>query len=430
MAFRAVHAQWGTVFAHLPDLGCGRSWEAVWRVRPPAPITCDECRHPMHAKRSPSGLRFFAHAPGAPECALAGETLAHHLLKLELAAAARDAGAHAELEVRGPEGAWRADVLASDPAGAWRMALEAQLSAITADDIGTRTERMQADGVPSVWFSDRHRPPWFGQVPSVRVKAVDGGGLVAVEGLAKFSGGVWEVGPQVPLAEFLRWVFAGRVVPHRRRGPARSPLQARLSVWTAPQYAQQEAAHLEEEDRRKRLEQEEKRRLLDEERIRWEHLQEHRRREASERAEAQSDHAAAIHALRERQAALEKPAFEFIRRETGVHPFVEDGGAAEFAMGVPVYVGMTPYGVICPVASRVAAIRDRLAALVVFVASERERRRIAAHAGPGQRIEVLNGGPAAVPPPRQPTGQDPLPLPDGEDASGPEADRYSPGAIG
>ncbi|MFD5234577.1 hypothetical protein ACFWJ5_39945 [Streptomyces qaidamensis] len=119
-----------------------------------------------------------------------------------------------------------------------------------------------------------------------------------------------------------------------------------------------------------------------------------------------------LHALRECQTALEKPAFEFTRRETGVHPFVEDGGAAEFAMGVPVYVGMTPYGVICPVASRVAAIRDRLAALVVFVASERERRRIAAHARPGQRIEVLDGGPATVPPPRQPKGQDPLPLPE------------------
>ncbi|MEU0726210.1 hypothetical protein [Streptomyces sp. NPDC006140] len=101
-----------------------------------------------------------------------------------------------------------------------------------------------------------------------------------------------------------------------------------------------------------------------------------------ERARARGDHEAAIHALLERQAALEKPAFEFVRRETGVHPFVEDGGAAEFAMGVPVYVGVTPYGVICPVASRVAAIRDRLAALVVFVASERERRRIAAHAPP------------------------------------------------
>src|SRR5262249_20200966 len=63
VAFRAVHQQWGTVFAHLPDLGCGRDWEAVWRVRPPAPLVCDECRHPVHAKLSPNKLRFFAHAP-------------------------------------------------------------------------------------------------------------------------------------------------------------------------------------------------------------------------------------------------------------------------------------------------------------------------------------------------------------------------------
>ncbi|MFD8625205.1 hypothetical protein ACFV4E_15120 [Streptomyces hygroscopicus] len=101
-----------------------------------------------------------------------------------------------------------------------------------------------------------------------------------------------------------------------------------------------------------------------------------------------------------------------MRRETGVHPFVEDGGAAEFAMGVPVYVGMTPYGVICPVASRVAAARDRLAALVLFVASDRERQRIAAQARPGQRIEILDGGPATVPTPPPPTGQETLPLPD------------------
>ncbi|MGW8502878.1 hypothetical protein [Streptomyces sp. CLCI03] len=31
MAFRAVHAEWGTVFAHLPDLGCGQAWESVWK---------------------------------------------------------------------------------------------------------------------------------------------------------------------------------------------------------------------------------------------------------------------------------------------------------------------------------------------------------------------------------------------------------------
>jgi hypothetical protein len=108
MAFRAVHAQWGTVFAHLPDLGCGRHWAQVWKTRPPAPLTCDECGHGMYAKTSRTGLRFFAHAPGAPTCSLGLESVAHHLLKLELANAARDAGAHARpggADVRAGEGA-------------------------------------------------------------------------------------------------------------------------------------------------------------------------------------------------------------------------------------------------------------------------------------------------------------------------------------
>jgi competence CoiA-like predicted nuclease len=104
----------------------------------------------MYAKVSRNGLRFFAHAPGASNCVLALETLAHHLLKLELANAALDAGAQAELEVRGPDGAWRADVLASDQGGTWQMALEAQLSPITVADIIARTERMRADGVTSI----------------------------------------------------------------------------------------------------------------------------------------------------------------------------------------------------------------------------------------------------------------------------------------
>ncbi|MEU2516109.1 competence protein CoiA, partial [Streptomyces syringium] len=123
MAIRAVQESWGPVFAHLPDLGCGRSWAAVLKARPPAPLRCDECRHPMHAKTSRSGLRFFAHAAGAPTCALGLESVAHHLLKLDLAWAARDAGAHAELEVRAPDGSWRADVLASARDGSWRIAL-------------------------------------------------------------------------------------------------------------------------------------------------------------------------------------------------------------------------------------------------------------------------------------------------------------------
>ncbi|MGW5433334.1 competence protein CoiA family protein [Streptomyces sp. NPDC004059] len=406
MAFRAVHAQWGAVFAHLPDLGCERSWGEVWKAKPRAPLTCDECGHMMFAKTSRTGLRFFAHAPGAPICALALETPAHHLLKLELANAARDAGAHAELAARGPAGAWRADVLATDPGGAWRMALEAQLAPITAADITARTETMRADGVISIWFSDRQRPPWLGVVPSARVESVDDGGLVVVEGLAKFCDGQWEAGPRVPIAEFLQWVFAGRVVSHRRKAPVRSPLAARRTVWTTPQYAREETAHLEAEELRKQAEQEEGRRRLEEARARWTKEQEGR-----ERARASGDHQAAVQALLERQAALEKPVFYFVHQETGAYPFVPNHGTPAFAMGVPVYLGLTPYGVICPVASRVAAVRDRLAKLVVFVASEGERRRIAAQARPEQRIEVLDGGPAALPSPPPPAGQEALPLP-------------------
>lgn len=245
MAFRAVHRDWGTVFAHLPDLGCGQSWEAIWKRRP-SRVVCDECQHPMHAKHSQAGLRFFAHAANAPACQIArdGESVAHHLLKLELLTAARDAGAHAELEVRGPDGSWRADVLASDPAGAWRMALEAQLSPITAPDITARTARMDADGVASCWFSDRPRPPWLGTVPSIRLAARADVGLVVVEGLVKFTGQGWDaVTPHPTLRTFLEWVFARRILPHTLRTPAWDSRSSFVVGWTAPRYAAQEAEY-------------------------------------------------------------------------------------------------------------------------------------------------------------------------------------------
>ncbi|MFG2840787.1 competence protein CoiA [Streptomyces zaomyceticus] len=253
MAFRAVHAEWGTVFAHLADLGCGRGWEAVWRARPPAPLTCDECGHAMHAKTSGAGLRFFAHAPGAPTCALALESVAHHLLKLELASAARDAGAHAELEVRGPDGAWRADVLATDPGGTWATALEAQLAPITDTDITARTERLRSDGVTSIWFSDRPRPAWLGAVPSVRLDRPDGEErLVVAEGLVKFDGRSWMAVP-ASLVQFLAWTFARRIVTHAPRTPLSYPQRSLATVWTAPQYITAEATELEEEQRRRRV---------------------------------------------------------------------------------------------------------------------------------------------------------------------------------
>lgn len=166
---------------------------AINPIRPAAPLTCDECHHPMYAKTR-GGTRFFAHAPNAPNCVLALETVAHHMLKLELLNAAKDAGVYAEMEVRGPDGTWRADVMASDHGGIWRMALEAQLSPIAAADITARTERMLADGIKSIWFSDRPRPPWLGVVPSVRLARPDDGHLAVAEGLMKFDG-YWEPVP-------------------------------------------------------------------------------------------------------------------------------------------------------------------------------------------------------------------------------------------
>ncbi|MGW0908692.1 competence protein CoiA family protein [Streptomyces sp. NPDC002853] len=198
----------------------------------------------MYAKTSRSGLRFFAHAPGAPACALGLESVAHHLLKLELATAAREAGAHAELEFPGPGGAWRADVLASDPSGGWRIALEAQLSPITGAEIVTRTERMGADGVSSIWFSDRRRPPWLGTVPSIRLEGKDGSsGLTVAEGLAKFSDGGWSA-VEAALPDFLDWAFTRRIVAHAPRIPLRPPQRALATVWTAPRYVGAEHAQL------------------------------------------------------------------------------------------------------------------------------------------------------------------------------------------
>ncbi|MFJ9646525.1 hypothetical protein [Streptomyces sp. NPDC101206] len=147
-----------------------------------------------------------------------GEESPDHLyLKWCLLTAAQEAGAVAAAEVSGPGGVWRADVLASDAGGRWRIALEAQLAAISADDIRGRWERMLEDGVPSVWFCYR-RAPWLGVVPSVRLGEVHDVVMV-VEGLARFTAGEWVKAGPITLVDFLRRVFDGHMVsysPERR----------------------------------------------------------------------------------------------------------------------------------------------------------------------------------------------------------------------
>jgi len=260
MGFRAVHASWGTVFAHLPDLGCGQAWEDVWKVSPPAPITCAECRHPMFAKISAAGLRFFAHAPHAPDCEIArqGESEAHHLLKLELASAARTAGAHAELEVRAPDGSWRADVLASAPDGSWQVALAAQLAPITEADIRARTTRMRQHGVAACWFSDRPRPPWLGKVPSARVaRERDGAPLSVVEGIARFDGLCWRRVQPTALPDFLSWVFRSQALPHPVNAKSHHAYEEGMRdlpvVWTHPKYIAAEQTRLAGAERERAL---------------------------------------------------------------------------------------------------------------------------------------------------------------------------------
>ncbi|MET7944134.1 competence protein CoiA family protein [Streptomyces sp. NPDC005302] len=259
MAFLVQHATWGTIDATARDLGCGRSWDAVHRARPSAPLACRECQHGMVPVRSPRGLRFFRHAPRAPRCSMAGgESLEHHLLKLELAQAARSAGFHAEYEVSAPDGSWRADVMATSADGTRRVALEAQLSPITAEDVQVRTGRYESEGIAVCWFGVAPRP-WIGSAPSLLLDSPQQAGApwTVRAGIARMasvgsSHQHWVPVHGVSLTDAVIWMANDRMRPHRPvwlaltvqdedgRGWAREWIGPNLGKWqvwwTAPRY--------------------------------------------------------------------------------------------------------------------------------------------------------------------------------------------------
>lgn len=211
--------------------------------------------------------------------------------------------------------------LRGDPAGAWKTALEAQLLPITPDDIAARTERMLEDGVSSVWFSDRVRAPWFGAVPWARLETVDGT-LAIREGLAKFSGNQREAGPAGS---------AGHGVPavgvRRAGGAAPAALPSAAPACLA--HPLNGAAVCRRGDRPPK------------------------RGEGAVGGRAQGCRPS----LLAQQAALEIPA---VRPPRGRRDTPSSRTRArEYARGVPVYLGLTPYGVVCPVAIRIAAMRER-----------------------------------------------------------------------
>lgn len=246
----AMHSERGRIDATAADLGCGWAWTAIHRVRPRVLLACPECGHGVRAKKSHLGLRFFAHDPGAPTCGLAGESMEHRLLKLELAAAVRDAGWHAALEVPGPGGHWRADVLAVSPDGMLRMAWEAQLSSITEDEIRERTERFAADDVMVCWVATQPRR-WRGCVPSILLtppREAQSSTWEVIQGLARFATeaclhhppcpgghGQW-VTVNASLREAVAWILERRVVLHRFPAPQMLSEHWWQQTWTAPKY--------------------------------------------------------------------------------------------------------------------------------------------------------------------------------------------------
>ncbi|WP_331721793.1 competence protein CoiA (plasmid) [Streptomyces sp. NBC_01102] len=404
MVFVGVHGEWGRIDATQADLGCGQGRESIYKVKPPAPLTCYECEwrlHLVHRTHGTYDLWFLRHANNAPHCEarLAGEGMAHHLLKLDLAHHARTAGWSAEYEVAAPDGSWRADVMATSPDGSRRVALEAQMSAISITDIEARTARYAAAGVEVCWFTDRKNVPWLDAVPSVQIaRPEDGGAVQITAGAARFQPewccdradcgwsnfgvdgalpcgghGKWSDVEPFPLDRFVAAICADTTRPHRLRVPSWEKDEATWR-WITGRYFELEEEQVRATAWRKQV------------RERLAAIQQ-RQREA--KAAAEREHMAAIEALLQRQKALVKPVVEFVFHEAGVYPNVGRDGSPEFAMGVPVYVRGEPYAVICPVASRVPALRRRLAPLVLFAASERERGRIAAQADPGQRVEVL-----------------------------------------
>lgn len=193
------------------------TWLQVHRVRPRPALTCRGCSGVLHAKVSPTGLRFFAHDRKIPHCPSAAETPEHRVLKHVLAAAARRCGWTALIEAEPSVtdvGGWRADVLAVSADGR-RHALEAQLAAMTPEVGAERAARYAADGIDTTWFTtkDAH---WLMQLEGAKVSGAEVDTATVVRGVARRTErGSWEMASELSLDRFLKHRLEGTLVPLR-----------------------------------------------------------------------------------------------------------------------------------------------------------------------------------------------------------------------
>ncbi|WP_330342671.1 competence protein CoiA [Streptomyces sp. NBC_00557] len=394
MGFTAVHADWGRLDASLDDLGCGRAWADVHRVTG-LRLACPECGGRVCARVSSRRARHFYHQQRPRDCELANESYEHHLLKLELATAARAAGFTAELEVSSPRADWRADVLVFDEQGRAFMALEAQLSPMTPEDARMRTDRYARDGVGVCWVGLQGRP-WQRAVPSLRVEYPEerGAGWTVRHGIARYT---WD--PRTlagkagwthitcPLGDAIRWILQGRVHPHT--GPGGTVW------WTADAYRQLAAA-------RAKLEAD------DEAAARARAAEQARRAAAARAAAAEQRLHDALQQAQERQAEQERlaaflehagidaqvwPAFTQLVRTASGKPVEYGVQSPSHGNGLLVYSRPRPgraftlAGVVCP---DPRALAQWPAELTILVPSQTWLARIQAAARTPLKVAVLN----------------------------------------
>jgi len=399
--------------ATMDDLGVGISWSGIHRSRPRVLLVCAACAGSMHAKVSPRGLRFFAHDAARKECPLNGETPDHRLLKSAIAAAVRAAGWQAGLEAEGPDRRWRADVLAISPDGRRRVAWEAQLAHQHNDETLARSARYADDGIDVVWVFDR---PVSGGMPAVRVQ-VERTSMEVAEPVARLvvkacgsvgcsryrdlpeppacpGHGRWNP-TTITLDLFVRLVCQERIVwanlpttgvaTHEKPVGARAHDSAGRWSWTSPIYLTRASAiHRAQLDTDKLAA--EARAML----LREREAKAQQRKTMMVQIERDKQrHAANRAALRERQQQLTPVVMQQVGDRTGSRAWPLDGDP-DYAMGVSILSEGRIVAVICPVASRITEeTAELMADVVVYVASEHERRTIATHCRADQRIVVI-----------------------------------------
>lgn len=176
---------------------------------------CSFCEGAMHPKTSASGLQFFAHNPGGPDCTFrvgtsSAESVLHMQLKDYITAAVDltagwDAMPEQRVEVDGSF--YVADVLATridgkkSPPGVFEVQLSREPDAHMLDRNAIRS----ASGAVTTWLT-RTEVPWFRRMPTLRIDTTDTGRVQIIDGLMKSD---TDKAPQTLLERFIAKRLAG-----------------------------------------------------------------------------------------------------------------------------------------------------------------------------------------------------------------------------